>query len=127
MEPVINCSDLLAQLGDDELLVVDVRSQEEWNAFGVHIPGALRMSVEEISEFGQALPDDELIVLCGTRHDGGEVRRAYRLLQFRGRRSVVLAGGLRRWVEEGYPTERHVRRGAVALELLNGGQGSART
>lgn len=107
MEPTIDCGELLAQLGDDEVLVLDCRTRDEWNTFGLHIPGALRMSVEEISEHAHSLPDDELIVLCGTRPDGSDVRRAYRFLQFRGRRAVVLAGGLREWVSEGFPTESH--------------------
>jgi 3-mercaptopyruvate sulfurtransferase SseA len=64
------------------------------------------MTVDEISQSAQALPDDELIVLCGAG-DGRECRRAYRLLSLSGRAVVCLQGGLAAWVTGGYPTERH--------------------
>src|SRR5688572_3157832 len=44
----IDCSDLLRCLGDDEILVLDCRRDEDWTAFDAHIPGALRMSWSEI-------------------------------------------------------------------------------
>ncbi|MGQ0505458.1 MAG: rhodanese-like domain-containing protein [Myxococcaceae bacterium] len=109
MEPSITPNDLFLRLGDDELLVVDCREEDEWNTFGLHIPGALRMNVQEISESIQVLPDDELIVLCGSA-DGSEARRAYRLLSVAGREVVCLLGGLTAWVTGGFPTERHRRR-----------------
>lgn len=127
MEPTVDCGELMAQLGDDEVLILDCRSLEEWNGYGLHIPGALRMGVEEIGQFAHALPDDELIVLCGYRPDGSDARRAYRFLQFRGRRAVILAGGLRSWVTEGYPTESHPTAPARLVPGAGmGGQKSAR-
>lgn len=109
MEPCIRCGDLFDRLGDDEVLVLDVRSEEDWNLYDVHIPGALRMSIEEIAQFTSALPDDELIVLCSLDSDLTEVRRVYRLLRGRGRTAVCLEGGLHAWVRQGYPIERHAR------------------
>ncbi len=106
MEPSITPNDLFVRLGDDEIVVVDCREDEDWRGFGVHIPGALRMTLAEISQSGQALPDDELIVLCGAG-EGRACRRAYRLLRLCGRDVVCLQGGLEAWVTAGYPTERH--------------------
>jgi rhodanese-related sulfurtransferase len=107
MVPVLECQELFSKLGDEEVLVLDCREQEDWFRFELHIPGALRMSLRELEVAAQSLPDDELIVLCGSAEDGSDVRRAYRLLQMRGRDSVCLSGGLMEWVRGGYPTERH--------------------
>jgi rhodanese-related sulfurtransferase len=106
VEPSISPHELFLRLGDDELLVLDCRDDDDWTGFGVHIPGALRMTVEELAQSAQMLPDDELIVVCGNS-DGKDCRRAYRLLSLSGRDVVCLKGGLAAWVTSGYPTERH--------------------
>lgn len=113
MEPCIDCSELFMRLGDDEVLVLDCRDLEEWNRFELQIPGALKMSVQEVSQLAHVLPDDELIVVCGCAPDGSDARRASRLLRMRGRMAVTLTGGLRAWIEHGYPTERYERRGVA--------------
>jgi rhodanese-related sulfurtransferase len=108
MVPVVDCRELFLRLGDDEVLVVDCRSYEDWERFELHIPGALWMPLSELDGDAHTLPDDELIVLCGSAADGSDTWRAYRLLQMRGREAVVcLEGGLQAWVTSGYPTERH--------------------
>jgi rhodanese-related sulfurtransferase len=107
LEPGIRCDELYSRLGDDEVLVLDVRRDEEWRQYEVHIPGALRMTPEEVAEYSGTLPDDELIVLCSLNGDPSEVRRAFRQLRLRGRIAVYLEGGLRAWVSEGYPIDRH--------------------
>ncbi len=103
----IQCCELLARLGDDEVLILDCRTDDEWNEFEFHIPGALHMSLSDLAEHAHVLPDDELIVLCGWDRDGADARRAHRLLQMRGRDALCLEGGLRAWVATGYPTEGH--------------------
>lgn len=121
----IDPKDLFVRLGDDELLVVDCRDEGEWCRYELQIPGALPMSVGEMSESAHVLPDDELIVLCGCAPDGSDARRAARLLRLRGRDAVVLEGGLRGWIAGGFPTERASHRvrigeGAQTLDLVLG-------
>lgn len=99
--------DLLVRLGDEEVLVLDCREEEDWECYQLHIPGALRMTLHELSESSHSLPDDELIVLCGASPDGGDARRAARLLRMRGRQAVTLSGGIQAWITAGYPVERH--------------------
>jgi rhodanese-related sulfurtransferase len=110
LEPSIDCRDLFVRLGDDEILVIDCRDEDEWSCYELQIPGALKMTVSELFEFADALPDDELIVLCDFSQDGVDSRRAARLLRLRGRDAVCLRGGLRAWISQGYPTERYVPR-----------------
>lgn len=109
MESTIPPWELLGRLGDEDVVVVDCRSAEEAHRMPVQVPGALRMTVEDIQQSPHALPDDELVVLCDA--DGGLVsRRAWRLLSLAGRSAVVLRGGLRGWIQAGNPTERVPRR-----------------
>ncbi len=109
MIPTVDCRELYLRLGDDDLVVVDCRSQDEWNGLEAHIPGALWMPPQELEseDAVHALPDDELIVLCGLGPDGSDARRAYRILQLRGRDAVCLEGGLETWVTNGYPADHH--------------------
>jgi rhodanese-related sulfurtransferase len=104
----IGARELFLQLGDDEVLVVDCRSDADWQATPLHIPGALRMSFDELGESAHILPDDELIVLVGARSDSDDALHAWRVLRLRGRTSVALDGGLDGWMAEGFPVERHV-------------------
>src|SRR4051794_20272692 len=69
MAPEIPCSELLMRLGDDEVLVLDCREDGQWLT-ELQIPGALRMSLAELPHGVHALPDDELIVVCGDKADG---------------------------------------------------------
>lgn len=100
-------SELIERLGDDELLVVDCRDvNSNWPLSQFKIPGALRMSLDELRAAGSALPDDELIVLCGASEDHSDAHRAWRILMSVNRRAVCLHGGFRAWISAGYPTER---------------------
>ncbi|GMT95896.1 hypothetical protein KH5H1_00150 [Corallococcus caeni] len=109
VEPTIICDELFMRLGDEDVLVLDCRDAMDWERFEIHIPGALRMTASEIARDLAMLPDDELIVLCGTTQDCADIRRVCRVLRLRGRNAVCLAGGLHAWVTGGYPTERHAR------------------
>ena len=110
MEPSIPCSELLDHLADEEILVVDCRSEEQWHSQGTHIPGALRVSPDELPDSIDALPEDELIVLCDGSFDAAESRKACRLFRLCGREAVFLQGGFPAWLRGGFPTESHATR-----------------
>ncbi len=115
MESSIPGLDVLELLGDEEVVVVDCRSRDEWGFVPLQIPGALRMALEEILDSPHALPDDELIVLCDEA-DGSRARRAWRALLLAGRTAVCLRGGLREWIRRGYPTEQITFKDSPAIE-----------
>jgi rhodanese-related sulfurtransferase len=107
VDPRMLCTELYVRLGDEEVLVLDCRAPEDWERYGLHIPGALWMTFEEILRDAAVLPDDELIVVCGCAGDGSDARRACRLLQQRGFNAIYLDGGLQAWLTHGLPTESH--------------------
>src|SRR5688572_16826584 len=72
MYPQMGCSELLRRLSDDEVLVLDCRGDRDWHRFEVHIPGALRVPLEELPDCAEVLPDDELIVVCDCSPDGSD-------------------------------------------------------
>jgi rhodanese-related sulfurtransferase len=121
MEFRIPCAELYLRLGDDDVLVLDCRSEDNWEQVELHIPGSLRMTPEEVARDLFILPDDELIVLCGCETDWENVVRICRMLLLQGRKAVCLEGGIQAWVAEGFPTERHHGRGAV----MNGSHAAA--
>jgi len=116
VDPRIPCTELYVRLGDEEVLVLDCRDPEDWDRYGLHIPGALWMPFEEILRDAEVLPDDELIVVCGCSPDGSDARRACRVLNHKGLRAVCLDGGLQGWITHGLPTESHMA-GASASGL----------
>ena len=93
------------RLGDEQILVLDCRSENDPYSPDLQIPGALRISLEDLPRAAHCLPDDELIVVCGLAQ-GARTWRACRLLRLRGLDAVVLAGGLNAWISQGFPTER---------------------
>lgn len=107
VDPRMPCTELYVRLGDEDVLVLDCRDPDDWSRYGLHIPGALWMPFEELLRDAEALPDDELIVVCGCAQDGSDARRACRLLQLRGRNAICLEGGLQGWITHGLPTESH--------------------
>ncbi len=122
---VISGRTLLARLGEDELVVVDCRSVAERQLLPIQIPGAIQMTCEEIHASPLVLPDDELIVLYDQDGPSAGIRRAMRILELAGRSALALEGGLRGWLQHGFPTEtRHPRRGdeitySVGIEILS--------
>lgn len=95
---------------DDDVLVLDLRSRQEWDASGVHIPGALRLPDQELGCLGRApphLPPDELVVLYGGATDASDVRACAARLAGHGLRVACLVGGLSAWMRKGLPLEWH--------------------
>ncbi len=99
--------ELLARARAGEVVVLDVRPHVEFGAG--HIPGAVSIPLEELSERLDELPDDaEIVAYCR----GAYCVLAYdavRLLHARGRRASRLVDGMLEWRLQGLP----VRSGAA--------------
>jgi|GEM_PF-337111 len=78
--------------------VLDVREPDEWAAG--HIPGALHVPLWEVPSRLDALPEQEIVVVCRT---GGRSARAVAWLNRNGFEAVNLDGGMAAWAEAGRP------------------------
>jgi rhodanese-related sulfurtransferase len=87
-----------AELPED-VTVLDVREQEEWDAG--HIAGARHVPLSELPHRVDELPsDDRLLVVCKV---GGRSAQATSFLQQQGRNAVNLDGGVLAWSHAGRP------------------------
>ncbi|KFG77033.1 ArsR/SmtB family transcription factor [Streptomyces mutabilis] len=97
----IGREELLARVKEGSVIVLDVRSHEEY--LSGHIPGALSVPLEELGERLTALPSDRDIVAycrgsyCVLAHE------AVRLLRRQGRSAVRLEDGMLEWRVDGLP------------------------
>ena len=84
-----------------ELVVLDVRTQEEYD--DEHIEGAILIPVQELEErIDELSKDDELLVTCRTGNRSGA---AVSILQGNGFQKIYhMAGGITAWKAAGYPT-----------------------
>lgn len=98
VDPYFDRADRLAALtsGDEPFTLVDVRSQEEWDA-GT-IPGAIHIPYLEIDARPPTDDKDELIIVfC---HSGARSETARRMLLKKGYRRVHNFGGIIHWPGE---------------------------
>jgi rhodanese-related sulfurtransferase len=95
--------ELEERLERDDVLVLDVRPKEEYEAG--HIPGARSLPIDQIEEHLDELPDDKEIVAycrgpyCVYSDD------AVRQLREEGREALRLTEGLPDWLVEGRSVE----------------------
>ncbi len=87
-----------------ELILLDVRSLEEYNGPDGHVPGSLLLPLPELEQRSGEIPTDRPVVLVC--HSGSRSALATQQLLRAGRSQVAnLRGGLSRWSDEGYPLE----------------------
>jgi rhodanese-related sulfurtransferase len=99
--------------------IVDVRTTRSFAA--LHIPGALRMTIDEVDEQLASLPRDREIVLYCTCPNEASAARVARVLMDRGFTRVrPLEGGLDCWIEAGLPVDEETMVGVPALDLTVG-------
>jgi membrane protein DedA with SNARE-associated domain/rhodanese-related sulfurtransferase len=99
--------------------IVDVRTTRSFAA--QHIPGALRMTVDEVDAQLASLPRDREIVLYCTCPNEASAARVARVLMDRGFTRVrPLEGGLDCWIEAGLPVDEETMVGIPALDLTAG-------
>ena len=84
-----------------ELVVLDVRTQEEYD--DEHIEGAILIPVQELEErIDELSKDDELLVYCRTGNRSGT---AVSILQGNGFQKIYhMSKGITEWKAAGYPT-----------------------
>lgn len=94
---------------NDDILIIDIRSREEFSSLLGHIEGAFNLPFHEIETKFETAKDkiekfkDTPIVIVGFK-DGMTGVKAYRFLLSKGFLQVyVLDNGITAWVRSGYP------------------------
>jgi rhodanese-related sulfurtransferase len=95
--PTVEVSQLPSPLSD-ELTVVDVREQTEWDHG--HIPEAVHVPLMDVPARLGDLPAGRLLLVCKI---GGRSAQATAYLQANGHDAVNLAGGMVEWSGAGLP------------------------
>ena len=94
--------------GGEELTIVDLRPPLELETDSYWIPGAIRMSVEDLEHRHHEIPRDrEIVLYCACPNEVTSARMAL-LLCRRGIRNVrPLLGGIDAWRERNFPLEKY--------------------
>lgn len=97
-------SDVAAQMGAGDIVVVDTRSAESWQQG--HIPSALHLPTAEIARRAATLipPDVTVVVHCWGPGCNGATKAALEFARL-GRPVKEMIGGFEYWAREGLPVE----------------------
>ena len=88
----------------EPLVVLDLRHTMEFSIEPGGIPGALRMTPEELDRRFEEIPTHQEVVLyCSCPNEASSARSALRLMRRGIERVRPLEGGLQGWRERGYP------------------------
>lgn len=102
LEP-ISCSELMGRLQNDDVIVLDVRPEEEYRAG--HLPGAIFIHPEEIEQRLMNLPQDrEIVAYCRGRYCVWAVQ-AVKILRKRGYSAKSFQHGIPELRLSGFPVE----------------------
>lgn len=89
------------QLYENGTFFLDVRTQEEWDAF--HAPNSTLIPLDQLSDRIGELPKDEfIVVVCRSGNRSASGRDI--LLKAGFSQVTSMAGGLTEWTSRGYPT-----------------------
>lgn len=61
--PRISKEDLRGQLGDSQIVVIDVRTKKDWDKSGYKVTGAMRENPDDVESWSRKYPKDKTIVL----------------------------------------------------------------
>jgi rhodanese-related sulfurtransferase len=102
---LISPADVLSLAGQDTTVVLlDVRTPEEFNGETGHLAGALLIPVQELdNRVGELTKyrDRTIVVYCRTGHRS---TRGAEILQSHGFKTMNMQGGITRWRAEHFPT-----------------------
>lgn len=102
---LVSVTALAEELAEKELVLIDVRSETEWNEQG-YIAGAQHIWIDEFMAHQDMWPADkntEIVIYCASSYRGGIAMTILKLMGYANVRNVT--GGFNAWVAEGLPFE----------------------
>jgi membrane protein DedA with SNARE-associated domain/rhodanese-related sulfurtransferase len=105
--PRIPAGDLHGKIArGEDVLVIDLRSDDSFAASSAMIPSALRVRPAAFRQAAKTLPTDrELVFYCSCPHEAASASLARILIDAGHRRVAALRGGFEAWESEGLPTQ----------------------
>lgn len=89
----------------EQIVIVDARSEEDWQKSDVKLPGAMRISPEDINDVTSVGDANAIVVYCACPDNAMSEKVAKRLMTA-GRLNVsILDGGFDAWQAIDYPLE----------------------
>lgn len=103
----ITVDELIAKVAHREpLLIIDVRSQYDYDESTTKIKGAVRIPLDKISEsMGEIPRDREIVLYCACLNEGSSAHAARILISAGYSKVVALKDGWEAWVKSGGPVE----------------------
>lgn len=102
---LVSAANLAVELAEKEIVLIDVRSEGEWNEQG-YIAGAQHIWIDEFMFKQDLWPADknaEIVVYCASSYRGGIAMTMLKLMGYPNVRNMT--GGFSSWVGEGLPVE----------------------
>jgi rhodanese-related sulfurtransferase len=101
MAESVKPKDARVDVASREVIVIDVRDEEDWNEFAERIPGSINVPPDRIEEKLEELPDDKTILIVSPDGERGE-EVAERI---EGREVRILEGGVEGWKSDQLMTQ----------------------
>ena len=113
--PAVSGATLEARIdsGDRDVVVLDVRSPEEFAAG--HVPGALNIPFDQVAQrFAEVPQDKDVVLYCRSGRRAGIAAEALAAQGYT--RLMHLEGDMPAWIEQGRPVEKPADPGACTIE-----------
>jgi rhodanese-related sulfurtransferase len=104
--PRMTKEQLKAQLGNSDFVIIDVRSDHDWQDSNTKIKGAVRENPSKLDSWINNYPKDKTIVLyCAWVNEATSASVALQLMGRGYRKVYALKGGWTDWEKEKYPVQ----------------------
>lgn len=96
-------------LAGEPMVFIDVRNEKAWSESDRKIPGAIRMTAEDIpARLDEIARDATVVAYCSCPNDENGVEIA-QMFRDNGQRAFALRGGFNSWAAAEYPLERKLK------------------
>jgi rhodanese-related sulfurtransferase len=104
--PRISKEELKSMLGNEAVIVVDVRTGKDWQASEYKIKGAVRVQPREVESWTSQYSENQTFVFyCASPNEDTSARAALILVGGGYGKVYALKGGWHEWIQAKYPVE----------------------
>lgn len=102
--PVVSKHELLKMMDSKNVVIMNVLARQAYN--NIHIKNSISAPYDRLEngEFDSIDKSKRLVIYCAS-YSCGASKKAAALMRERGFDAAAYEGGIKEWVESGYPTE----------------------